>query len=88
MRTVEQIYWDWSFLNLLQEEIAKIDATHGSKFNSIHEGYAVLVEEVDEFWDEVKKKPDKRVDGEVLSELVQIAATAWKIAVSQGYVVK
>ena len=30
-----------------------------SKFNSAHEGYAVLLEEVDELWDVVKLNPDK-----------------------------
>ena len=28
-------------------------------FNSAHEGYAVILEEVDEFWEEVKKNPEK-----------------------------
>ncbi len=44
----------------------------------LHEGYAVLLEEVDEFWDEVKaQKPDK---AKVLAELVQIAAMAQRCA--------
>lgn len=28
-------------------------------FNSSHEGYAVMAEEVDELWDEVKRNPHK-----------------------------
>ena len=49
-----------------------------SKFNSPHEAYAVLLEEVDEFWDEVKKKPAKRNKQNMLKELSQIAAVALK----------
>ena len=42
--------------------------------NSFHEAYAVILEEVDEFWDEVKKKnPDKE---KIREELVQIGAMA------------
>ena len=29
-----------------------------SKFNSAHEGYAVILEELDELWDEIKKRPN------------------------------
>lgn len=46
--------------------------------HSLHEGYAVLKEEVDELWDEIKSKT---VDQErVFEELVQIAAMAQRIA--------
>lgn len=41
-------------------------------FNSTHEAYAVLKEEFDEFWDEVKKKNPNREN--MRKELVQIAA--------------
>ena len=44
------------------------------KFNSAHEGYAVLLEEVDELWDEVKKKhhdPEK-----MEKEAMQVGAMA------------
>jgi len=49
-------------------------------FNSLHEGYAVLLEEVDELWDEVKKKPKKRDKAKLLEELVQIGAMAQRMA--------
>ena len=29
--------------------------------HSAHEGYAIILGEVDELWDEVKKKPSRRV---------------------------
>ncbi len=47
-------------------------------FNSAHEGFAVLKEEVDELWDEVKKNPGKNPDRKSLmrAEAVQVAAMA------------
>lgn len=46
-------------------------------FNSAHEGFAVLKEEVDELWDEVKKNPAKV--GEQTRRL-QMRAEAIKVA--------
>jgi NTP pyrophosphatase (non-canonical NTP hydrolase) len=57
------------------KEFVQATSKH-SKFNSAHEGYAVLLEEVDELWDEVKKKkPDKKLMRE---EAIQIAAMAFR----------
>lgn len=43
-------------------------------FNSAHEGYGVLKEEVDELWDEIKKKkPDTE---NLRKEAIQVAAMA------------
>jgi hypothetical protein len=47
---------------------------------SAHEGWAVLREEVDELWEEVKKKPEKRSIYAMYDELVQIAAMAQRMA--------
>jgi hypothetical protein len=47
---------------------------------SAHEGWAVLREEVDELWDEVRKKPDQRNANAMYNELVQIAAMAQRMA--------
>ena len=47
---------------------------------SAHEGWAVLREEVDELWDEVKKKPSKRNTVDMYNELVQVAAMAQRMA--------
>ena len=45
-------------------------------FKSLHEAYAVILEEMDEFWDEVKKKyPDYN---NMSNELIQIAAMCIK----------
>jgi molybdopterin biosynthesis enzyme len=47
-------------------------------FNSAHEGYAVLLEEVDELWEEVKRRPSSDRDQRMKEETIQIAAMALK----------
>jgi hypothetical protein len=51
-------------------------------FNSSHEGYAVLKEEVDELWDEIKnnKYPQSSVNQK--KEAVQVGAMAIKFLMS------
>lgn len=53
---------------------------HNATFNSAHEGYAVLAEEVDELWDEVKKKARSRSQFALLKEAVQVGAMALRFA--------
>lgn len=53
-------------------------------FHSMHEAYAVMLEEVDEFWDEVRKQPCDRDPGAIYKELVQIAAMALRTVTSLG----
>ena len=48
--------------------------------NSVHEGYGVILEEVDEFWAEVCKKKAERDPVNMFNELVQIAAMAQRVA--------
>lgn len=43
-------------------------------FNSPHEGYAVILEELDELWDEVKTNPQNM--DLVRAEAIQVAAMA------------
>lgn len=45
-------------------------------FNSAHEGFAVLKEEVDELWDHVKVNQKKRDLEEMRKEAIQVAAMA------------
>lgn len=45
-------------------------------FNTAHEGYAVLLEEVDELWTEVKVKQGKRDVEALRKEAIQVAAMA------------
>jgi hypothetical protein len=69
-------------LGEVQSEIENAMAHHGS-MSGPHEAYGVLLEEVDEFWDEVKLNPHKMTDAERVAwkkrmhkELVQVAAMA------------
>jgi len=73
-----------SFLGAMAEEISRVEKKH-KPLNSLHEAYAVLAEEVDELWDEVKKKRRHRDDDAIYSELVQIATAAWRTARDLGY---
>lgn len=63
------------FKKLVNEEKERARNAYGG-FRSTHEIFGVLYEEVMEFFDEVRKKPDERKPEDMLSELVQIAAVA------------
>ena len=49
--------------------------------NSAHEGYAVLLEEVDELWAHIKVKQGKRDVKAMRKEAVQVAAMALRFVV-------
>lgn len=66
-------------LREISDEADRADAEHGS-YNSAHEGYAVLIEEVDELWDEVRKKDLHRSKERMREECIQIAAVAMRFA--------
>jgi hypothetical protein len=61
------------------EELDKALRKH-PKFNSAHEGWAVIREEVDELWDEVKVRPAKRRRDKMRKEAIQVAAMALRFA--------
>lgn len=52
-----------------------------SPFNSQHEGYAVLLEELDELWDEIKLKDELRDPKNTLAEAVQVTAMGLRFIV-------
>lgn len=65
------------FAGLVKHELEKAREKH-RPIAGIHEGYAVLLEEVDEFWERVKEQqPDPM---EMLKELGQIGAMAQRVA--------
>jgi len=66
-----------TLLNELDEEIKKAQAKHAPMVNS-HEAYAVILEEVDEFWDEVRKQTQDRERSAMRKELLHIAAMAMR----------
>lgn len=68
------------FLEDVADEFKDATKKHGG-FNSCHEGYAVLLEEVDELWEQVRLKRSQRDLKAMRGECVQIAAMALKFAV-------
>lgn len=61
---------------LVESELRRATAKFGP-FHSTHEGYAVILEELDEMWDEVKGNQPKLA----VLEAVQVAAMAARFVV-------
>ena len=57
----------------IREECCQAMESHG-RHNSFHESYAVILEELDEFWDIVKQRREKRDTTAARKELIQVAA--------------
>lgn len=60
------------------QEVMRARTTHGATFASAHEGYSVILEELDELWEEVKRKRSDRSPERLRAEAMQIAAMAVK----------
>lgn len=56
-------------------------ASNHAPMNSLHEAYAVILEEVDELWEQVKLKQRLRNTANIKTELRQIAAMALRALV-------
>ena len=69
-----------TFQERVAEELTSARTKFPGQQHSAHEGFAVLYEEVDELWDEVKAKQDNRNNAKMLKELVQVAAMAQRMA--------
>ena len=67
------------FLREVFDEVARARAKHPA-VNSLHEGYAVIAEELDEFWDEVRSQDDSERLIRAYRELVQTAAMCQRTA--------
>lgn len=50
-------------------------------FRNAHEGYAVILEELDELWDAVKMQYGAERNGEMYKEAIQVAAMAMRFAI-------
>lgn len=59
------------------EELDRALRKHG-KMASAHEGYAVILEELDELWDEIKVRQSKRRPKKMKREAIQVAAMAMR----------
>lgn len=66
-------------LTIIREEVVRAWTKHPGQFHNAHEGFAVLWEEVDELWDEVKV--DTAYTGPGLKEAVQTGAMAARFLV-------
>lgn len=64
--------------NLVIEELIRANDKK-SLFNSVHEGYAVLKEEVDELWDTIKSDSHNL---KIKEEAIQVGAMAIKFLIS------
>jgi hypothetical protein len=73
------------FPDAVAAELERARAKHPARQSSLHEGYAVLLEEVDELWEQVKKRASERDWPNILLELVQIAAMAQRTAEDVAY---
>lgn len=69
-----------AFMSAVRDEIRWAMSNYPG-FNSAHEGYAVLKEEVDELWEHVKTKQGNRDLDKMKREAVQVAAMALRFAV-------
>lgn len=70
-------------LNDIETEVNRAMELYES-FHSLHEGYAVLLEEVDELWHHVKTRQGGRIPGAIEKECIQIAAMAVRIICDCG----
>lgn len=65
-------------ISLIITEYGRASSIHG-KFNSPHEGYAIMLEEFDELWDEIKQREPNILN--IKEEVVQIGAMAMRFLV-------
>lgn len=68
------------FTELVRDELSMARLNFPTGMRSAHEGFAIIKEEVDELWDEVKVNQKCRDPAKLLSELVQVAAMAQRMA--------
>ena len=66
-------------LRMIKNEFTKATYKFGS-FNSAHEGYAILLEEVDELWNSIKlNQKVKNRNDKILEESIHVAAMAVRL---------
>lgn len=79
-KAVEEAGERSTFGALVDAELARARSLHPAPLNSLHEGYAVIKEECEEFWEEVRRKDGKRNQDRLLAELVETAAMCRRTA--------
>jgi NTP pyrophosphatase (non-canonical NTP hydrolase) len=69
-----------NIIRMVEEELERANQLHRNTFASPHEGWAILKEEVDELFEEVR---EKNPDGDrLLEEAIQVGAMAMKFCMS------
>jgi hypothetical protein len=71
------------FQEMVRREIEGARGKH-APIHSLHEGYAVILEELDEVKQEIWKRAEHRSPTLTLKELVQVAAMAQRVAEDCG----
>ena len=66
-----------TFEELVRRELEHARAKHKGA-NSPHEGYAIILEELEEYWAEVKAQEHRK--DRMVAELVQVAAMCQRVA--------
>jgi hypothetical protein len=69
-------------LTQVRDEVERATSKFGP-FNSPHEGYAVILEELDELWDEIKDSKSAGTSERQMSEAIQVAAMAVRFLMDQ-----
>ncbi len=70
------ISWN-SFLSDMGHELVSARCMH-DPMPTAHHAYSVILEELEEFWEEVRKKEPSR--DAMRNELIQVATMAWRAA--------
>lgn len=67
---------------VLKDVLAEYISAHQkfTAYASLHEGYAVILEELDELWAEIKKRSKDRSSTRLYEEAIQVASTACALA--------
>lgn len=67
----------------ISEVIAEVKEAMGNypPMTSYHDGWAIIREELEELWDEIKLKPSRRDAEKIRREAVQVAAMAVRFLV-------
>lgn len=69
-----------AFAKAVEQELKKARAKYPAPMPTTHDAYAKIAEELDEFWDEVRKKEARHDKLVMLKELIQIGAMAQRAA--------
>lgn len=67
------------FAHVIQE-VCRAKELH-APMNSAHEAYSVILEEMDELWEEIRKKRELRDRDALRTELIQVAAMACRAVI-------